>query len=700
MSKYYQVQGFSDISPAAEWLDHNLLEHLDDKEDRIICSLMTEELLWFLLHRDQTMIMLSIRGVIHKRIEITSRGEDVGYGYGDEFLETDEEKHLEAEINKNLLNQYSSRIVHDYSYGSNRFTIDILTQKRAELQQEVFDFYRQNEESSGHTLSILFHIAKKHPLMTAFGIVNKAVKHTAVLFIPVYASRLVDSCVQYDSFFEPMVGINILMMLTALAVNLICAAIDGKTYFHFARNVESALKMAIVRKLQFLTIKYYNDTPVGKILSKLISDVQFVKQLINEQLTTVLHLCIDIVFVCATAIRQLPVMLFLYAVVIPVMLWLMHHHFPGIRDSKARMRKQTEKSNSAFQEMLTMGQLTRAHGLQQNEYRRILSKIRYVQVAANEQDWRQLRFNIATFATVQGSQLLCLCIAVYMAFQGRITIGTVILFKSLFEALINSMQKFLDELPMITQELDSLDSINEILYVTDTEKDGTEKLETPVHGDVTFDNVSFGYSHDNMVLKNVSFQIPAGKTAAFIGKSGSGKSTILNLLLGFYAPQAGQVMIDGKDVNELQKNDYRRYLAVVPQNPTLFSGTLWENLICGLRYVSVSGVMEALKCTGLEGMITGHSDGLNQMIQEGGQNLSGGQRQRIAIVRALLRHPRIILLDEATSALDTQSELEVQRSIEAMMGTCTMIIVAHRLNTIQKADIVYSVEDGNVVRQK
>ena len=99
-------------------------------------------------------------------------------------------------------------------------------------------------------------------------------------------------------------------------------------------------------------------------------------------------------------------------------------------------------------------------------------------------------------------------------------------------------------------------------------------------------------------------------------------------------------------------------------------------------------------------MITGHSDGLNQMIQEGGQNLSGGQRQRIAIVRALLRHPRIILLDEATSALDTQSELEVQRSIEAMMGTCTMIIVAHRLNTIQKADIVYSVEDGNVVRQK
>lgn len=661
-------------------------------------SLITEEILVRLLQIGQTSIQVQLSWFFRSRIVITSKG--AAADPGDDIQEEEEEKRLEAEIIQNVLTQYSTWIKHKYARGTNRYIINAVYEKRSDLHKEIFEFYEQQREAPMHTLSPLVHIARKHPFITAYGICNKTVKHTAVLFIPVFASRLVDSIVACRSFFDPKVGMNILWAFTALMINLVCATVDGKVYVPFVRDIEAALKMAIVQKLQILSMKFYSMTSEGKILSKLISDVQFVKQLMNEQLTTSLHLCIDIVFVCITAIRQLPVMLLLYAAVIPTMFCVVSRNLPGIKSSKAAMRKQTEKSNSAFQEMLAMERLNRAHGLQRSQFRRIFFRVRHVQEAANEQDWLQIRLNTISFGIIQGSQLLCLCIAVYMAFQGRISIGTVVLFKSLFEALMNSMQKFLDEMPMITQEMDSLDSISEILLAPDTEKDGAQTLSAPLRGDVTFEGVSFGYSPDELVLKNVSFHIPAGKTASFIGRSGSGKSTILNLLLGLYAPLSGKVKIDGIDVNELQKRNYRRYMAVVPQNPILFSGTLWENLVYGLNYVSVSSVEDAIERTGLKDLVKRHPEGLNQWIQEGGKNLSGGERQRIAIARSLLRNPRIILFDEATSALDAQNEREVQDAIETIMGTCTVIIVAHRLNTIEKADMVFLVDRENVIRQR
>lgn len=141
-------------------------------------------------------------------------------------------------------------------------------------------------------------------------------------------------------------------------------------------------------------------------------------------------------------------------------------------------------------------------------------------------------------------------------------------------------------------------------------------------------------------------------------------------------------------------NHFRHAVAVVPQMPILFSGTLWENLTYGMAYSSREQVMEALQKTGLTDMVMGNEDGLNMRILEGGENLSGGQRQRVAIARALLRHPKIVLLDKATSALDAESEREVQQVIESIIHTCTVVIVAHRLNTIRHADIIYELKSG------
>ena len=298
----------------------------------------------------------------------------------------------------------------------------------------------------------------------------------------------------------------------------------------------------------------------------------------------------------------------------------------------------------------------------------------------------------------QGFRLVCLCFAAFLANRGYISVGTVVLFQSVFEMIINSVQKVLDELPQIVQGYDSLISVNEILFERDMEQNGAVRLPEPVQGAIELRDVVFTYGAGQApVLDGVSLSIPAGGSAAFIGKSGAGKTTLMNLILGLYSKQGGEIKIDGVDIDMLEKNSFRRHVAVVPQNTVLFSGTLWDNLVYGLKYVSVERVLDVLRRVGLDDLLKSLPDGLNSQIFEDGGNLSGGQRQRIAIARALLRDARIILFDEATSALDADSERQVQSAIDAVMAECTVVIVAHRLNTLRKVDRIYRIEDGKAI---
>jgi ATP-binding cassette subfamily B protein len=265
--------------------------------------------------------------------------------------------------------------------------------------------------------------------------------------------------------------------------------------------------------------------------------------------------------------------------------------------------------------------------------------------------------------------------------------------------IISNVQRMLDAVPMITQGYDSLKSVSEILYAGDLERNGTALLPSPVQGGIEFRQVTFGYAEDQEpVLKEISFSVPPRGSIAFVGKSGEGKTTILNLILGLYSPREGEVLIDGVNLETLEKTAYRHHIAVVPQQTVLFSGRLWDNLVYGLNYVSTETVMDVIRRVGLEDLVESLPEGLNTPILESGGNLSGGQRQRISIARALLRKPKIILLDEATSALDTASEQQVQEAIDAMMGSCTVIMVAHRLNTLRRAEIICRIDRGRISR--
>ena len=237
-------------------------------------------------------------------------------------------------------------------------------------------------------------------------------------------------------------------------------------------------------------------------------------------------------------------------------------------------------------------------------------------------------------------------------------------------------------------------SIGEILSATDIE-DNTNKVQIDkLEGSYEFKDVAFSYDADQKLLNGLSLNVRAGETIAFVGESGCGKTTTLNLVLGFYHATGGQVLVDGKDIKDIDLHSYRSHIAIVPQNSVLFTGTIRENITYGVENATADDIARAIEAAQLTNLINSLPDGIDTMLTEHGANLSGGQRQRISIARAIIRNPSVIIFDEATSALDSVSEREIQKAIDNLTENRTTFIVAHRLSTIRNADRIAVLKGG------
>lgn len=218
-------------------------------------------------------------------------------------------------------------------------------------------------------------------------------------------------------------------------------------------------------------------------------------------------------------------------------------------------------------------------------------------------------------------------------------------------------------------------------------------------GDIRFENVSFGYQSDQVILRNVSFTVAPGETLAIVGPSGVGKTTIINLIFRFYEPQAGRIRVGGYDIRDLKVRYLRKQIGIVSQEAFLFHGTIVENIRYGKRSATMDEIIAAAKAAHIHDFIESLPEGYDTAVGERGMSLSGGQQQRISIARAILKDPKILILDEATSALDSMSESYIQQALESLMRNRTTIIIAHRLSTIVNAGKILVLNDGRIVQQ-
>jgi subfamily B ATP-binding cassette protein MsbA len=252
----------------------------------------------------------------------------------------------------------------------------------------------------------------------------------------------------------------------------------------------------------------------------------------------------------------------------------------------------------------------------------------------------------------------------------------------------------------ITEAFAGLDRIREIKRMaTEDEDDATRQPCPAIVGQVAFDDVSFEYTDDNPVLKHVSFRAPAGSTTALVGSSGSGKSTLISLVMAFNRPIAGQVSVDGRDIESVRLRDYRNQLGVVLQDNFLFDGTIADNISFSHPHATREEIIAASRVAHCEEFINGFADGYDTIVGERGVKLSGGQRQRVAIARAILAEPKILILDEATSSLDSESEALIQDGLQSLRRGRTTFVIAHRLSTIRSADQILVLEGGEIVER-
>ena len=464
------------------------------------------------------------------------------------------------------------------------------------------------------------------------------------------------------------------------------------------RRTSAGIKTAVVRKLQSLSITYHKDMESGRIQSKFLKDTDTVDTLFNCFLFSIIPNVIGVIVATGISAYKNGFVALFFLLIIPVNVGLTFLFRKTIRKRSRDYRLKTEDMSTRLSTMVNMMTVTKAHGLEQTEISSVEQSIKSLEGSGLKMDKTLASFGASAWVVSVLLSAACLVFCVILALNGYITVGEVVLYQSMFTAISGYVSGLVNIAPQLGSGFEALRSISEIMNVKDIEINLGKADPVTVQGNVEFENVYYKYPNtDNYVVKNLNFSVKKGECIAVVGASGSGKSTIMNLIIGFLNPNSGRVTVDGKPLNEYNLSEYRHNISVVPQNSILFSGTIRENITYGLEKYSEEELQKVIETANLTEFIKDLPNGLDTVIGEHGDKLSGGQKQRITIARALIRDPAILILDEATSALDNISEYHVQKAIAGSIKGRTTFIVAHRLSTIRNADRILVMEKGELV---
>jgi ATP-binding cassette subfamily B protein len=427
-------------------------------------------------------------------------------------------------------------------------------------------------------------------------------------------------------------------------------------------------------------------------------DVEAVEGLSTQMFLSILNIALNIGVALVVTISKSMVVFFFFLLTTPIAAITMVSFRNIMRKRNSEFRKEMEETSARVMEMVELIPVTRAHALEEEEVEKMSGQLFTVAEKGYKLDLIQALFGSVGWAVFQIFQIICLAFTGYLAVRGSIKAGDITLYQSYFSTIVNQVSAIITLVPTIAKGIESVNSIGEVLLSDNIEQNEGKPAISDVNGQFDFIDLHFKYHDgDKDTLKGLNLHVEQGETIALVGESGAGKSTIINMVIGFYLADKGQLLMDGHDMSKIDLRTYRKYLAVVPQTSILFSGTIRENITYGCENVSDEKLNEVIQASNLKDLIDSLPKGLDTMVGEHGGKLSGGQRQRIAIARALIRDPKVIVLDEATSALDSISEKLIQEAINNLTKNRTTFIVAHRLSTIRDADKIAVISEGKCV---
>ncbi len=549
-------------------------------------------------------------------------------------------------------------------------------------------------------IKTLFYLFEEQKLRVFLAFIFFCIKHSPTWVIPLLTANTIDVIASHKSLNRLLVNLAILFLVTIQnwPMNLLYVKFQSKAI----REVENRLRSALVERMQQLTMGFYLKSNAGVLQTKIVRDVENIEQMVrslSDGGSTAINGVVGAILI--TAIK-VPLFLPFFLILAPLIALFIAKLRFRLRSRNEEFRGEIEEMSARVNEMTTLMPITRAHGLEQSALQTMYDSFSNVKRAGLRLDIFNAKFNALAWVTFQLANVLCLGVASYCALKGKfgVTIGDVVLLTSFFGQLIGSVILLSSLMPQIAKGFASIRSLGEVLESPDVEANANKPEMPEVVGAVTFENVSFTYPTSNRsALSNINLNAKPGEMIALVGPSGSGKSTFINLVIGFLRPQSGEIAIDGKDLSKFDLRTYRRHISVVPQESVLFEGSVRDNVTYGLGSVSDKRVSQALEAANASEFVAELPDGVDTLVGERGARISGGQKQRLAIARALIRNPRILILDEATSALDSQSETAIQSALELLMKDRTTFVVAHRLSTVRRADLILVLDKGQLVEQ-
>jgi ATP-binding cassette subfamily B protein len=452
--------------------------------------------------------------------------------------------------------------------------------------------------------------------------------------------------------------------------------------------------------LQQLPLGFFDANPAGELMSRLTNDIEAINHAVSQNVTALLAGVLSLAGILAAMFLLDGRLALASLLVVPVLFGCTELVARFTRRGFRGLQKGLGELNGVLEEAISGQKVIKAFGRNASalaDFRRANAAVFEASVRANS-----YAFLLMPLTGVLGNLFVIILAGLggWLALKGLVTVGVIATFIYYAQNFISPLRQLANMVNAIQAALAGAERVFAVIDTPAEPADAPEAAELgSVRGEVRFERVSFGYRPANPVIREMSLEAAAGRTLALVGPTGAGKTTLINLLTGFYGPDSGRITIDGRDIRFLRKADLRRRLGIVLQDTFLFSGTVLENIRYGRLEATDAECIAAAETAGAGPFIRQLPQGYATPLTERAGNLSQGQRQLLSIARAVLADPAILILDEATSSVDTRTEARIQRALLALMADRTSFVIAHRLATIREADQVLVIDDGRIVEQ-
>lgn len=520
------------------------------------------------------------------------------------------------------------------------------------------------------------------------------------IIMPMLIVNIIDDKLGQDHLIElKSIGFLLVGYLVVGLIQAVIRYLSSMSFMKTANLVAIEIRRDLFDHIQRLPQKYFDNISAGKVVSRITNDTNALKSLFQTLLGQMVTSAVYIIAIFFVLLFKGSWAVLFVLVPMPIMYFLIKFYNKYSSQYNHDFRRSLSQINSDINENIKGMEVIKTTNTEEGVYQAFEKVSEENFKTGLKIEWLDsfVSFN-ATQTLSNINVLVVLLVFGLMNLKGNpnFSVGLMYILLDYTQRIYSALQQVLNRLREIQRSLAAADHIFEIFSMEAEEEKEVKGLK--LEGNVTFKDVSFYYKDEDYVLKNISFEVPAGKTLALVGQTGSGKSSIINLLFRFYREQKGQVLFDGVDANAYSLSDLRSNMAIVLQEPFIYQGTLRENITLGRDYAD-EDVIASLEAVGGKNLFDNLGRNLDTVFSEAGSGLSQGEKQIITFARAIIRDPKILVLDEATSSIDSETESFIQVGLEKLKEGRTTFVIAHRLSTIKDADEILVLSYGNIVER-